>query len=340
MGEYNTAAFDADFTSGRETLEAINGMMILGLLKRDGYDLAPKDPSLSPYTEEGVKEVRAMRERVQALGVSIQDLPRAAAQAKRDGDLGQANRLYSIYCDLEEPYSKTYIWAWIKVLLLAKRFEDARFLLYYLHEFNAYLNELRVAEGESLDDYAAWGSKPPRMSDDFNPLRYLRQVSDRPFSTREETEEAIQAYGGSDYWRTHFHLTENDYADFLRVFSRVVVKSKANNQASVRTQAPAKTQAPANASASTGGCYVATAVYGSYDCPEVWTLRRFRDYSLARSAAGRSFIRAYYAVSPTLVRVLGGNKWFVRSGRLLLSRFVKRCNAHGYSDSPYDDVSW
>ena len=30
-----------------------------------------------------------------------------------------------------------------------------------------------------------------------------------------------------------------------------------------------------------GGCYVATAVYGSYDCPEVWTLRRYRDYTLA-----------------------------------------------------------
>ena len=25
------------------------------------------------------------------------------------------------------------------------------------------------------------------------------------------------------------------------------------------------------------GCYVATCVYGSYDCPEVWVLRRFRD---------------------------------------------------------------
>lgn len=24
-------------------------------------------------------------------------------------------------------------------------------------------------------------------------------------------------------------------------------------------------------------CYIATSVYGSYDCPEVWTLRRFRD---------------------------------------------------------------
>ena len=26
------------------------------------------------------------------------------------------------------------------------------------------------------------------------------------------------------------------------------------------------------------GCYIATCVYGSYDCPQVLTLRRFRDY--------------------------------------------------------------
>ena len=25
-----------------------------------------------------------------------------------------------------------------------------------------------------------------------------------------------------------------------------------------------------------GACYIATAVYGSYDCPQVWVLRRFR----------------------------------------------------------------
>lgn len=38
----------------------------------------------------------------------------------------------------------------------------------------------------------------------------------------------------------------------------------------------------------TGGCYVATAVYGSYDCPQVWTLRRYRDYTLAETWYGRA----------------------------------------------------
>lgn len=58
-------------------------------------------------------------------------------------------------------------------------------------------------------------------------------------------------------------------------------------------------------SPSSGGCYVATCVYGSYDCPKVWTLRRFRDNVLAKSIDGRAFIRTYYAISPTLVRWFG-----------------------------------
>ena len=53
-----------------------------------------------------------------------------------------------------------------------------------------------------------------------------------------------------------------------------------------------------------GACYVATCVYGSYDCPEVWALRRFRDYTLDLTWYGRLFIKCYYAVSPVIV------KWF------------------------------
>ncbi|BCN30374.1 hypothetical protein bsdtb5_16690 [Anaeromicropila herbilytica] len=35
-----------------------------------------------------------------------------------------------------------------------------------------------------------------------------------------------------------------------------------------------------------GKCYIVTAVYGSYDYPQVWTLRRFRDFYLAKSWYG------------------------------------------------------
>lgn len=47
-----------------------------------------------------------------------------------------------------------------------------------------------------------------------------------------------------------------------------------------------------------GGCYIATAVYGSYDSPEVLILRKYRDESLAQSLLGRCATRLYYYVSP------------------------------------------
>jgi tetratricopeptide (TPR) repeat protein len=47
-------------------------------------------------------------------------------------------------------------------------------------------------------------------------------------------------------------------------------------------------------------CYIATAVYGSYEAPEVLILRRFRDNFLAPSAIGRLFIKVYYFISPPI----------------------------------------
>ena len=79
------------------------------------------------------------------------------------------------------------------------------------------------------------------------------------------------------------------------------------------------------------GCYIATAVYGSYDCPEVWALRRFRDNTLDRTWYGRAFIRTYYAVSPTLVRWFGKDSWFQALFRPLLDRLVVRLRQNGGS---------
>ncbi len=89
-----------------------------------------------------------------------------------------------------------------------------------------------------------------------------------------------------------------------------------------------------------GGCYVATAVYGSYDCPQVWTLRRFRDFELAATRRGRTFIKTYYAVSPTLVRWFGNAQWFRRFWRKPLDRLVRKCQSKGFQSTPYEDVDW
>ena len=88
------------------------------------------------------------------------------------------------------------------------------------------------------------------------------------------------------------------------------------------------------------GCYVATAVYGSYDCPQVWTLRRFRDYALAETWYGRTFIRTYYAISPTLVKWFGNTEWFKNMWKPTLDRMVKRLNVEGVENTPYNDREW
>jgi hypothetical protein len=85
------------------------------------------------------------------------------------------------------------------------------------------------------------------------------------------------------------------------------------------------------------GCYVATAVYGSYNCPQVWVLRRYRDARLNANWFGRAFIKCYYAVSPTLVRLFGNTKWFNALFKNRLDRLVMKLKDNGYSDQSYFD---
>jgi len=85
------------------------------------------------------------------------------------------------------------------------------------------------------------------------------------------------------------------------------------------------------------GCYVATAVYGSYNCPEVWTLRRFRDNTLDETWYGRAFIKTYYAISPTLVKWFGETNWFKKMWRKPLDKMVASLQEKGVESTPYQD---
>ncbi|MDD6488763.1 MAG: hypothetical protein PUG48_02975 [Clostridia bacterium] len=85
------------------------------------------------------------------------------------------------------------------------------------------------------------------------------------------------------------------------------------------------------------GCYIATAVYGSYDCPQVWTLRRFRDSTLSETWYGRAFIKTYYAISPTLVKWFGNTEWFRKLWKKVLDPIVENLQLKGVESTPYKD---
>ncbi len=88
------------------------------------------------------------------------------------------------------------------------------------------------------------------------------------------------------------------------------------------------------------GCYIATCVYGSYDCPQVWTLRRYRDNQLAKTWYGRMFIYIYYAISPTLVKRFGHTKWFKQIWQSKLDYIVNKLWSTGIESTPYEDIDW
>lgn len=88
---------------------------------------------------------------------------------------------------------------------------------------------------------------------------------------------------------------------------------------------------------STQGCYIATCIYGSYNCPEVWVLRRYRDYKLNKSFIGKLFIKIYYKFSPSVVKIFGNKKWFRNFWKNKLDKKVNKLKSLGYCDFPYSD---
>ena len=65
-----------------------------------------------------------------------------------------------------------------------------------------------------------------------------------------------------------------------------------------------------------GGCFIATAAYGSPLSSEVAALSRFRDETLLKSTLGSHFVDMYYILSPPLASLISRSvflKWIVKT---------------------------
>lgn len=130
-----------------------------------------------------------------------------------------------------------------------------------------------------------------------------------------------------DFYRDPL-ISENTNDEIVEDIKKEAVKCRLLNEDS---------QFHVSDASGSGGCYVATAVYGSYDCPEVWVLRRFRDILLMKTWYGRVFVNAYYRISPFLVNKFGNMFWFQRFWKCRLDRLIFYLKSKGFEDSPYKD---
>ena len=78
-----------------------------------------------------------------------------------------------------------------------------------------------------------------------------------------------------------------------------------------------------SSSSSSEWCYIATMAYGSYEHPQVFELRKFRDNKLSNSILGRGFIKIYYYYSPKAVQLLKGKPLVNQMIKLFLDFFIR-----------------
>ncbi len=83
-----------------------------------------------------------------------------------------------------------------------------------------------------------------------------------------------------------------------------------------------ETATAGSSSGSGGGCFIATAAFGSYKAPEVILLQKFRDRFLLTNAPGRLFVDIYYRVSPSLAGFISQYDSLRRATRLALKPLV------------------
>ena len=142
---------------------------------------------------------------------------------------------------------------------------------------------------------------------------------------------AISVYSNYKSAKGNYTITQSHLDTFKMLMGKEFMEN------AYEGESKASSSSTSSSSSSKAGCYIATCVYHSYDCPEVWALRRYRDNYLSNHSFGRAFIKLYYSTSPTIVKLFGKTKWFNIIFKKYLDKKVNVLKKKGYSTSPYND---
>jgi len=71
------------------------------------------------------------------------------------------------------------------------------------------------------------------------------------------------------------------------------------------------------------GCFIATAAYGTPMTEEIKVLRSWRDQALLTNRGGRTLVKIYYMISPSIASHIRGSETKRRVFRTLIDPIIK-----------------
>jgi len=204
-------------------------------------------------------------------------------------------------------------------------------LHYYADKASVEVLEYLISKGANVNYKDSYGQTPLHNAASSNSVEVLECLISKGANIN-----AKDKIGETPLFRA---VRDNPHVEVLKYLVSKGAKTNVRNNFNLTPMDFARKNGKENLLPSSGGgCYIATYVYGSYNCPEVWTLRRYRDGKLTASWLGRWFIRIYYAMSPRIVDLFGKKKWFNRLCKPILNKFIRKLHQCGIDSSPYFDL--
>ncbi len=123
---------------------------------------------------------------------------------------------------------------------------------------------------------------------------------------------------------THTYSVPGTYNIIAKVTDNAGATATGRTSLSVTSSSGTKSgnSSSSSSSDSSGGCFIATAAYGSYLDPHVKVLRQFRDHYLLTNTMGRAFVRFYYRTSPPIADYIARHSLIKTAVRFTLTPLV------------------